>query len=230
MKKEFNVTGSCNPEWHYMVDTEKRFQAVANLINRGKYFTINRARQYGKTTTLNMIRRKLSDQYLVIQTSFEGVGDDPFKTEASFVKMLANLIQDELRRVKSEENFVAQWNQDKIFSFRDLGETISHFCKSYPRPVIVLIDEVDKSSDNQTFIDFIGLLRDLYLNREKEGMDSTFHSVVLAGVYDVKNLKLKLRPDAEKKYNSFELFHAYPVLKRLQRYAFIRAVTQRISS
>jgi len=26
--------------------------------------------------------------------------------------------------------------------------------------------------------------------------------VILAGVYDVKNLKLKLRPDAEKKYNS----------------------------
>lgn len=35
-----------------------------------------------------------------------------------------------------------------------------------------------------------------------EGLNSTFHSVILAGVYDVKNLKLKLRPDAEKKYNS----------------------------
>ena len=33
-------------------------------------------------------------------------------------------------------------------------------------------------------------------------MNSTFHSVILAGVYDVKNLKLKIRPDAEKKYNS----------------------------
>ena len=30
MKKEFNVTGSCNPEWHYMVDTAKRFEAVEN--------------------------------------------------------------------------------------------------------------------------------------------------------------------------------------------------------
>ena len=28
MRKEFNTTGSCNPEWHYMVDTEKRFKAV----------------------------------------------------------------------------------------------------------------------------------------------------------------------------------------------------------
>ena len=48
MRKEFNVTGSCNPEWHYMVDTAKRFESVERLIDTGKYFAINRARQYGK--------------------------------------------------------------------------------------------------------------------------------------------------------------------------------------
>ena len=68
--------------------------------------------------------------------------------------------------------------------------------------MLLLIDEVDKSSNNQLFISFIGMLRELYLMRDKQGMDFTFHSVVLAGVYDIKNLKLKLRPDAEKKYNS----------------------------
>ena len=31
MRKEFNVTGSCNPQWHYMVSTAKRFEAVENL-------------------------------------------------------------------------------------------------------------------------------------------------------------------------------------------------------
>ena len=200
--KEFNTTGSCNPQWHYMVDTEKRFKAVENLIDRGKYFTINRARQFGKTTTLNMIRRKLSDRYLVIQTSFEGVGDNPFKTELSFVRMFAGLVVDVLQSRKEDENQLSIWNSENIHDFKELGITISKFCKAYHRPVVILIDEVDKSSDNQTFIGFIGLLRDLYLKRDQFGMDSTFHSVVLAGVYDVKNLKLKLRPDAEKKYNS----------------------------
>lgn len=33
-------------------------------------------------------------------------------------------------------------------------------------------------------------------------MDHSFWSVILAGVYDVKNLKLKLRPNEESKYNS----------------------------
>jgi hypothetical protein len=43
------------------------------------------------------------------------------------------------------------------------------------------------------------MLRNKYLSREEI---PTFHSVILAGVHDVKTLKLKIRPDAEKKYNS----------------------------
>lgn len=34
------------------------------------------------------------------------------------------------------------------------------------------------------------------------GKDVTFHSVILAGVYDIKTLKLKLHPQEESKYNS----------------------------
>lgn len=200
--KEFNTTGSCNPQMHYMVDTEKRFKAVESLIDKGKYFTINRARQYGKTTMLQTIRRRMSGRYLVIKTSFEGVGDDPFKNEEKFVKMFASRVLSELKFDLAEEKYLAIWNRDTIVSFDALGETITEFCQNYPKQVVILIDEVDKSSDNQTFIGFIGMLRDLYLRREEKGMDYTFHSVVLAGVYDIKNLKLKLRPDAEKKYNS----------------------------
>lgn len=200
--KKFNTTGSCNPERHYMVDTEKRFKAVESLIDAGEYFTINRARQYGKTTLLQTIRRRLSGRYLVIKTSFEGVGDDPFKDEEKFVKMFANRLLSELEFNLEEERYLAIWKSETIVNFDSLGKAITEFCQHYPKRVVVLIDEVDKSSDNQTFVGFIGLLRDLYLCREDKGMNFTFHSVVLAGVYDIKNLKLKLRPDAEKKYNS----------------------------
>ena len=202
MRREFNVTGSCNPKWHYMVDTPKRFQAVENLIDRGKYFTINRARQYGKTTMLNMIWRGLSDKYLIVKTSFEGVGDNPFKDEASFVKLFSGLIADELVAQNEELRYVEVWKNQDLADIGGLAKVISQFCQLYPRPVVVLIDEVDKSSNNQLFLSFLGMLRDLYLKRDVKGMDFTFHSVVLAGVYDVKNLKLKLRPDEERKYNS----------------------------
>lgn len=202
MRREFNVTGSCNPQWHYMVDTAKRFEAIENLIDKGKYFTINRARQFGKTTMLQMIRRRLSDKYLIIKTSFEGLGDESFKGEEAFVKMFRGRMQRELDFEGEDKKFNSIWNDDSISDFDLLSKAISDFCMMYPKPVVVLIDEVDKSSDNQIFVGFIGMLRDMYLRREDNGMKSTFHSVVLAGVYDIKNLKLKLRPDAEKKYNS----------------------------
>jgi hypothetical protein len=64
-----------------------------------------------------------------------------------------------------------------------------------------MIDEVDKSSNNQLFLSFLGMLRNKYLLKN-EGEDYTFHSVILAGVHDVKSLKLKIRTDEEHKYNS----------------------------
>jgi hypothetical protein len=51
------------------------------------------------------------------------------------------------------------------------------------------------------FAAFLGLLRDKYLERNARGT-ATFHSVILAGVHDVKNLKKRIRPDSEHSYNS----------------------------
>ena len=202
MRKEFNITGSCNPEWHYMVDNAKRFEAVERLIDTGKYFTINRARQYGKTTMLQMIWRRLSDRYLIVDCSFEGVDDNAFSSHAAFAKMFARQMVNRLEPKRIEEELVNIWKDCTAKDLDELSETITRFAKTSPKPVVLTIDEVDKSSDNQLFLNFLGMLRNKYLQRSVEGLNSTFHSVVLAGVYDVKNLKLKLRPDAEKKYNS----------------------------
>ena len=202
MRKEFNITGSCNPQWHYMVDTRKRFVAIEELIERGKYFTINRARQYGKTTTLNMIWRRLSEKYIVVPLSFEGIGDSAYESEEALVRTVAKMMARRLNSLKRDETLVNIWENCAAKSLDDLSAVITDFCQKAPKPVVVTIDEVDKSSDNQLFLNFLGMLRNKYLERNIEGMDYTFHSVILAGVYDVKNLKLKIRPDAEKKYNS----------------------------
>lgn len=185
-----------------MVDTESRFKAVERLIDSGAYFTINRARQYGKTTMLNMIWRKLSNNYLIIDSSFEGVGDSPFESEKSFARLFVSLMKGALQINKANESLIAVLDEFVPSSMAELSKLITRLCQSSPKPVLLLIDEVDRSSNNQLFISFIGMLRELYLMRDKQGMDFTFHSVVLAGVYDIKNLKLKLRTDAEKKYNS----------------------------
>ncbi len=202
MRKRFNVTGSCNPEWHYMVDSETRFKAVETMIDRGDYFTINRARQYGKTTMLNTIWRGLSNKYLVIPLSFEGLGDEAFASSEAFVATFKRQMIRNLTSHHINEDLIEVWQNSGASSIEGLALVITDFCKTCPKPVVITIDEVDKSSDNQLFLNFLGMLRNKYLERDREGMDSSFHSVILAGVYDVKNLKLKIRSDAEKKYNS----------------------------
>lgn len=59
MARYFTVTGTCYPDEHYMVDPDKRLQIIEKMIKQGKYITINRARQYGKTTTLWVLQSYL---------------------------------------------------------------------------------------------------------------------------------------------------------------------------
>lgn len=49
MVRTFNVTGTCYPDEHYMVDLESRLIQIKALVDSGKYFVINKGRQYGKT-------------------------------------------------------------------------------------------------------------------------------------------------------------------------------------
>jgi hypothetical protein len=45
VNKEFNVEGVCFSELHYMVDIGKQLEETKALVDKGKYFVINRARQ-----------------------------------------------------------------------------------------------------------------------------------------------------------------------------------------
>ena len=199
MRKEFNTTGSCNPEWHYMVDTSAKLAKIEDLIERGKYFTINRARQFGKTTTLKALYRRLLDRYHVIPISFEVGGVVNDKVE-DFCRNFEFKMSKAGGMTSEQSDF---WlNKDKSTSLEELSLKITTYCKLQSKPVLLLIDEVDKSTNNQLFLDFLGMLRNNYLDRDINGLNSTFHSVILAGVYDVKNLKLKIRPESEQKYNS----------------------------
>lgn len=67
-----------------MVDLCERLEQIRELIDEGAYFTINRARQYGKTTTLTALAKALEDDYLVISLDFQALGSASFKNENIF--------------------------------------------------------------------------------------------------------------------------------------------------
>ena len=89
--KVFNTTGKCIPSMHYMVDISRQVEAAAKLVRRGNFFCINRGRQYGKTTTLALLKKKLEGEgYAVFSLSFEGLGDSVFKSDETL--MFASLL------------------------------------------------------------------------------------------------------------------------------------------
>ena len=205
--KAFNTTAVCIPSKHYMVDISERVKEIKKLVDDGKYFAINRARQYGKTTTLSALTAVLVDSYVVISTSFEGIGDAGFEDEAAFVKEFCRLLRREFRREQRiPQNIIDEVdhlfrNADQNSKLGDLFDVFLDWCDETPSPVILMIDEVDSATNNQVFLDFLAQLRDNYINRDSKGIN-TFQSVILAGVSDVKHLKSRIRSEEDSKENS----------------------------
>ena len=209
MPKVYNTTAVCIPKEHYMVNLDERLKKIKVFVDAGKYFTINRARQYGKTTTLRALYLYLQGEYYVVSMDFQTFGSAEFQTETIFSRSFANSFLRSLKRnpVNKTEQLneaMAQLeksvaSQNDFFALKALFEQLGDICAVSDKPIVLMIDEVDSALNNQVFLDFLAQLRAQYMERD---IYPTFRSVILAGVYDVKNLRGKIRPEDEHRYNS----------------------------
>lgn len=205
MAKIFNVNGVCMPDIHYMVDLQTRLEAIKAMVDAGQYFVIQKARQYGKTTTLQALTRYLRNKYLIVNLDFQRMSSSDFSGEAAFVNGLAREILKKIHRMadvsETIRNNLAGFAEKSGSDVRlaDIFDCFYDWCEHSERPIVLLIDEIDAAADNQVFLDFLAQLRACYLSRADA---PAFHSVILAGVYDVRNIRRKLRPKDERKQNS----------------------------
>lgn len=211
MSKYFNIAADCKPQLHYMVNMESRLEKMKEYIGRGEYFMVNRARQYGKTTMLRALRDYLRNEYVVVGLDFQiQMSNAKFRDENTFSIAFAKAFVREIRQ-SAGTNLCAQMKiavdkladaaqKDKVeLELVELFLLLSEICAASDKPVVLTIDEVDSASNNQVFLDFLAQLRGYYIDRDRM---ATFQSVILAGVYDIKNLKRKFRTDEEHKVNS----------------------------
>ena len=203
--KRFNVTGTCFPNEHYMVDIGERVAKIEKMVERGDYFCINAGRQYGKTTTLNALKQKLEADYCVFSISFESLSDEAFGSlesfGAAFIWKLAECIkyQKPNRANQALMEYIQKLSALEKIPTKLFTDYLSELNIHSTSPIVLIIDEVDQAGNFPVFIKFLGLLRDKYLNRR---VIPTFQSIILAGVYDIRNLKLKMRPEVDHQYNS----------------------------
>ena len=150
---------------------------------------------------LDALQEYLKQQYSVIFLDFQSqMSTAMFENEAIFANAFADAFieaamfsnQDSLMNISKSQ-------LDGITNLVDLFRKLSFICKLNDKKIILMIDEVDSAANNQVFLDFLAQLRGYYLQRNKR---PTFQSVILAGVHDIRNLRQKIRPDAEHKHNS----------------------------
>ena len=175
MSKIFNTSAVCRPEIHYMVDLSDRLEQIKKMVDRGDYFTINRARQYGKTTMLRALGSFLAENYVVVSLDFQMMSQSDFEKESSFSEAFAREVLEEIANIE-------EVSVEIITRLQRLAD-----------------GKEGKGRLAELFLDFLAQLRGAYINRDKR---PAFQSVILAGVYDVKNIKQRLRPDGEHRVNS----------------------------
>ena len=207
--KEFNITGLCNPNQHYMVDITEKLQKIEAMIDAGEYFTINRTRQYGKTTTISALTSFIGEKYKVVSLDFQDIEDGSFADGGIFSKTLSKvildafefeglLIPDDIRK-RFHEIIGRSSNEVKM---DDLFRVFKYWFDEEEKGIVLIIDEVDSATNNQVFLDFLAQLRSLYLKHAKNAAVKTFQSVILAGVTDVKHVKSQMRDEDQHKVNS----------------------------
>ena len=134
MAKTFNVTAVCIPEEHYMVRLDDRLREIKNLIDAGKYFSINRARQFGKSTVLLALEQYLQRDYRVVLLDFQTFDEVKFQNGSVFAAAFAKSFLRALQRGRQDEEFgkaaahLGKRMEENGFALMELFEELSDIC------------------------------------------------------------------------------------------------------
>ena len=202
MKKTFNTAGVCSPTVHYMMDNSAKIAATLKMVETGTYFTISRPRQYGKTTLLVMLTQELlkNADYVVVFLSLQGIDEKNLQSDSDFARFIFEQMVQNLR--PQLPDWTVFWeDHGQIERMDDLSVALNELTLRLPQKLVLLIDEVDANKDYDAFLNFLGMLRNRYLSRFLPHK-SAIHSVVLAGVHNIKNLKYGRHRVTDEEQNS----------------------------
>lgn len=175
-----------------MLPPERRLPSARNLIERGEYFVLHAPRQSGKTTLIRTLARKLTEegQYTALVASCEtgqAAGGD---VEAGIPAVLDSIRQAALQNLSDELR--PPMADSAVPASTRLQDLLTRWCRKSPRPIALLLDEIDALRD-AVLISVLRQLRAGFPDRP-EGF---LHSVTLIGLRDVRDYKVQLRPEFE---------------------------------
>ncbi len=186
----FNTAGPVNPEDHYCLPPLERFDldGVLLLIQQKKYFVLHAPRQTGKTSALMALMKHLNAQghYRCVYINVEA-GQAAREDVAAAMQAIRGELTIRARMILND-NFVDDiWDEAFRHSgpFGVFGEVLARWSAQDPKPLVLLIDEID-ALVGDTLLAVLRQLRAGYAWRP-EGFPQ---SVILCGVRDVRDYRI----------------------------------------
>ena len=186
----FNTAGPIKPERHYCIPPLERLNMdeVFALIRDEKYFVLHAPRQTGKTSALLALRDLLNAQgtYRCVYVNVEGgqaAREDVEQVTRAFLGELASRA-----RLVGDEFLDEIWFDilAKYGGHVALREALTRWAQAAPKPLVLLIDEIDALIGDS----LLSVLRQLRAGYDlrPEGFPQ---SVVLCGVRDVRDYRIQ---------------------------------------
>ena len=188
--RRFNTEGPVVRQDHYCIPPLERVDLgeILELIRDKRYFVLHAPRQTGKTSTLlalrDLLNRGTEGDFRCVYVNVEGG-----QAAREDVPRAMRIILGELAsraRLLGDPFLYETWPEIfATFSDGALGEALTRWCEADPRPLVLLIDEID-SLVGDTLISVLRQLRARYDQRP----GSFPQSVVLCGVRDVRDYRI----------------------------------------
>jgi len=183
--KQFNTTGPCRPDIHYMLPAAARLPETRRLIDGQNYFVLHAARQTGKTTSMLALARELTAEgsYAAIVLSVQAAAvfsDDIDTAEKLLLSRWRKVAEDEL----PPELRPPEWPTEE--TGQRINAALRAWARAIPRPLVVFLDEIDSLKDD-LLLSVLHQLRDGFTYRPK----SFPWSLGLIGLRDVRDYKIK---------------------------------------
>ncbi len=185
----FNTAGPIKPARHYCIPPLERLNLaeVRGLIRDEKYFVFHAPRQTGKTSTLLALRDLLNGEgvYRCVYVNIEAAQALREDVERAMHIVLGGLAS--RARLMGDEFLDAIW-PDLLAKYGSgaLGEALTRWAAADPKPLVLLIDEID-SLVGDTLVSVLRQLRAGY-DLRPAGFPQ---SVVLCGVRDVRDYRIQ---------------------------------------
>ena len=187
----FNTAGPIRRDRHYHVPPLERLDAddVRLLIRQWKYFVLHAPRQTGKTSALLELRDQLNaaGEVRCVYVNVE-VGQTAREDVAAGMRAILSTLASAARHALDDGWLAATWPGilDRSGPHDALRETLSRWAESNPKPLVLLIDEID-ALVGDTLLAVLRQLRAGYPERPRLFPQS----VVLCGVRDVRDYRIR---------------------------------------